>query len=195
MSVMPSTSMLHPLRSSELRWCHPMGMIDDRTPVLVGVAQYVNRDPDPKSPSTPLDTIQGVVEAALDDSGVGVAGLAHIDALYVLPPPRWHPSNVVDLVATHLGIAPRHQWLTASGGEVGVFAANHAARQIGKGEISSALLVNCNAWRTWERAERSGIDLRWPTGGEGEPRWLPPYRPWNSPTETAHRLDLPSARY
>jgi acetyl-CoA C-acetyltransferase len=172
-----------------------MGMIDDRTPVLVGVAQYVNRDPDPKSAGTPLDTIQGVVEGALDDSGVGPGGLAHIDALYVLPPTRWHPNNVVDLVATHLGIKPGQQWLTASGGEVGVFAANHAARQIAGGEISSALLVNCNAWRTWERAERSGIDLGWPMGGDGEPDWLPPYRPWNSPTETAHRLDMPIACY
>ena len=170
-------------------------MIDDRTPVLVGVAQYVNRDPDPKTASTPLDRIQGVVEEALDDSGIGPRGLADIDALYVLPPTRWHPNNVVDLVATQLGIKPRQQWLTASGGEVGVFAANHAARQIAGGEISSAVLVNCNAWRTWDRAARAGIDLDWPMGGEGKPEWLPPYRPWNSPTETAHRLDMPIACY
>lgn len=143
----------------------------------------------------PLDTIQGVVEAALDDSGVGTRALAEVDALYVLPPTRWHPNNVVDLVATQLGIKPRQQWLTASGGEVGVFAANHAARQIATGEISTAVLVNCNAWRTWDRAERAGIDLEWPMGGEGTPEWLPPYRPWNSPTETAHRLDMPIACY
>ncbi|HEY2303282.1 MAG TPA: hypothetical protein VGH66_15385 [Acidimicrobiales bacterium] len=170
-------------------------MIDDRTPVLVGVAQYVNRDPDPTSPSMPLDTIEGVVGAALDDSGVGSRGLAHVDALYVLPPTRWHPANVVDLVTTQLGIRPRQQWLTASGGEVGVFAANHAARQIAAGDVSCAVLVNCNAWRTWERAERAGIDLTWPMGGQGKPEILPPYRPWNSPTETAHRLDMPIACY
>jgi acetyl-CoA C-acetyltransferase len=170
-------------------------MLDDHTPVLVGVAQYVNRDPDPRLSRTPLDTIDEVVAAALDDSGAGGAGRRHVDALYVLPPTRWHPNNVVDLVATRLGIKPRYQWLTASGGEVGVFAANHAARQIQAGDIAGAVLVNCNAWRTWERAERAGVDLGWPMGGEGTPEWLPPYRPWNSPTETAHRLDMPIACY
>jgi acetyl-CoA C-acetyltransferase len=170
-------------------------MIDDRTPVLVGVAQRVNRDPDPRAEPNPLERIEQVVSGAFEDAGVGAAGLSHVDALYVLPPARWHPDNPVDLVTTHLGINPRRQWLTASGGEVGVFAVNHAAREIRRGEVSCAVFVNCNAWRTWERAERAGIDLGWPMGGEGKPAVLPPYRPWNSPTELAHGLDRPIACY
>jgi acetyl-CoA C-acetyltransferase len=170
-------------------------MIDERTPVLVGVAQRVDRDPDPRTAPGPLERIRQVVADAFRDAGVSTGGRSQVDALYVLPPTRWHPDNPVDLVTTELGLAPRHRWLTSSGGEVGVFAANHAAREIRGGEISCALLVNCNAWKTWERAERAGIELGWPMGGGGAPSVLPPYRPWNSPTEVAHGLDLPIACY
>jgi acetyl-CoA C-acetyltransferase len=170
-------------------------MIDERTPVLVGVAQLVDRDPDPRTAPSPLERIEQVVTAAFEDAGAGPSGLARVDAIYVMPPTRWHPDNTVDLVTSHLDVAPRQQWLMAPGGEVGVLAANHAARGIRGGEVSCAVLVNCNAWRTWDRAEKAGIDLGWPTGGAGKPAMLPPYRPWNSATELAHGLDLPIACY
>ena len=44
-------------------------MIDPRTPVLVGVAQYVDRDSEPAAALSPADMLARVARGAIVDSG------------------------------------------------------------------------------------------------------------------------------
>lgn len=171
-------------------------MIDDRTPVLVGAAQFVQRDAAPADALGPLEMLDVVARDAADDSGAGARALGAIDTLLMIPVAFWEAANPLDLLARRLGIGPRRQYLLGTGGETGVAHANWAARAILSGESRGALIVGGNAWKTLDRAKAEGVELRWDRGGEGEPRHLGKMtKPGWSDLELRHGLNLPIVGY
>jgi acetyl-CoA C-acetyltransferase len=170
-------------------------MIDDRSPVLVGAAQFVQRDVAPLDALDPVAMLELVTIGAADDSGAGAKALHSIDTLLLLPVARWSPTNPLDLLCRRLDIAPPTQYVVGAGGESGVANANRAAQWIMRGEARVALIAGCNAWQTLDRAEAAGVELDWDLGGHGQPAHLGTTKPGWSDLEIRHGLNLPIVGY
>jgi acetyl-CoA C-acetyltransferase len=170
-------------------------VIDDRTPVLVGAAQYTQRAEGVSDALDPLALLELVCRGAADDTTAGARALAAVDALLLIPVANWDAANPLDLLCRALGIEPPRPLLVGSGGETGVANANRAAEWIAAGEIRGALVAGCHLWKTLERARKDGVDVTWPSGGVGQPATLGKPKAGWSDLELRHGLDRPIVGY
>jgi acetyl-CoA C-acetyltransferase len=164
-------------------------MNHERRPVIVGVAQHRWRAIDPAAGPDVATRAAAVARAAADDTGVGHQAIAHVDAW--IHTVGWDAANPIDLIATAAGAEVRHCWSSGSGGEVGVAAANWAARAIIAGELDSVVVTGGTDFRTRARAERLGIAYAPPSGGVGAFDVLVKGKPASSDPELAHDMALP----
>ena len=174
-------------------------MSGDRTPVLVGVAQYVGRNTDPTAAPDPVTMLADVATRAAFDSGAGRALFSHVDTYLQIPLAHWTPVNGASLVAERLGIDGRARVQhTGGGGEIGVLAANHLAAEILAGRTEVAVMTGGQLWKTHERASAAGMELNWPYGGDPagvDDRFGNSAKPMVSEIEKLHRLTRPIEAY
>ncbi len=161
----------------------------DRLPVIVGVSQHRWRAIDPAQGPDVAVRAAAVARAAADDTGVGHRAIAHVDAW--VHTVGWNAKNPVDLIARAAGAQVRHCWSSGSGGEVGVAAANWAARAILADELDSVVVTGGTDFRTRAKAERLGIAYASPSGGEGSFDVLVEGKPASSDAELAHDMAIP----
>ena len=171
------------------------------TPVLVGAAQYVGREEDPRSALAPADMLARVAEKALDDAGIS-AGAAAIDTLAVI---RLFADSGADAFASAFGKYENLPWSVARrigaepqrliygpvGGNTPQMLVNDFAERIWRGEAEVCLIAGGEALRTQARAAKAGATLDW---GEKAPQ--PPEEPYEekrmlSGHEAKHGLALP----
>lgn len=164
-------------------------MNSDRSPVIVGVAQHRWRAIDPAQGPDVAIRAAAVARAAADDTGVGHRAIADVDAW--VHTVGWNAKNPVDLIARAAGAQVRRCWSSGSGGEVGVAAANWAARAILADELDSVVVTGGTDFRTRARAERLGIPYASPSGGEGSFDVLVEGKPASSDAELAHDMAIP----
>ncbi|MDZ7678611.1 MAG: hypothetical protein U5K29_08655 [Acidimicrobiales bacterium] len=145
-----------------------------RRPVLVGASQWLDRDPDPELAPAPIDVLEQVVRDAANDAGL--AALAAVDTLGLIPPAGWEAQNAPGALAARLGMAPSELVDTGNGGEVGVRAINWMAQRIVNGESDVAVLCGANNMRTLELAARRGLTIDWTHDTEGSPHLFSPPR-------------------
>lgn len=163
-------------------------MIDDRTPVMVGAAQWCgDRHPDPDKLATPIGVLEDVARRAAEDAGAPdvVRGL---DAILVTALHAWGDTDPVTTLANRLGASPRRSILTDTGGETAIRAANWAATAIAAGELDAALVAGCNF-----RPRTQGKDVDLLPGPK--PEGLDPKAPGWSDVEDAHGLVWPHLVY
>ena len=170
-------------------------MNDDRTPVLVGTGQLVQRDADPREALDPLTMIDKVARDAAEDARAGERILRAIDTLALVNLGVRQMQNPVRMVAERLGATPRHEYVTEIGGQIGVTLANFVAKRITEGESRIALVAGSNNMRTMAKAQQQGVELNWPTGGEGEPEMVGKFQPGNSEREVKYGLMRPPDIY
>lgn len=144
-------------------------MSDDRTPVLVGTGQVVERDVEIREATEPLRMLETCARRAAEDARGGEALLRSIDTCVVLPVVGWQARNAAQVTAEALGARPRRTYTTDTGGEIGVTATNLVAEQIARGEARIAYVGGANNMRTLMKAHASGIALDWTTGGTSDP--------------------------
>jgi acetyl-CoA C-acetyltransferase len=170
-------------------------MDERRTPVLVGVAQWIGPDVDPREAATPLDAMEHVVRAASDDAGVGARALADVEAIGVAASVGLRTWNAPRPLAERLGARPRREIVTAIGGEMHLDLVDHLAREIEAGRLRSALVASTHNMRTLRRARNAGIQLDWSVDAEGRAELFGVDRPGSSDSERAYGLDRPSTVY
>jgi acetyl-CoA C-acetyltransferase len=168
---------------------------DDQRPVLVGVAQSCIRDAEPATAPGPLAMLEAVARAAADDSGAGARALRELDTVSVVEVIAWRPKNAPRLLAERLGVRPRNEILTATGGEIPITLVNELARRIAAGKARIALVAGANAIRTFRRARRAGVKLDWSAGGEGEATLFGVHKPGSTPLENEYGLRMPPDIY
>jgi acetyl-CoA C-acetyltransferase len=160
-----------------------------RTPVLVGAAQQRWRNLEPATAPDIVTRAAEVARSAADDTGIGHRAIDDVDAwIHVV---GWDTGNPIDLIARAAGSRVRHHWSSGSGGEVGVLAANWAARAIERGDLDSVVVTGGTDFRTRTRAERDHVPYTWPTGGDGTWQVLAEPKEAISPIEAAHGMALP----
>ncbi len=135
--------------------------IDPRTPVIVGVGQFLHRA---KGLDDAFDPIRLMVEAiriAADDAGL--AGVPAPDSIRVVSSLSWRYGNPAWLVAESLGVSARELASTTMGGDSPQSVVTATAAGIQAGHLDLALLVGGEAWRTRMRYRKRGERPDWPT--------------------------------
>ena len=145
---------------------------DDRQPVLVGVGQVTQREPDPRAALGPLDLMAAAARAAAADSGVGDALPAALDQLTVIrlfadTSPRFvspfgkqtnPPLSVARRIGAH---AVRQHVYTWPGGNMPQYCLNRLGEAITRGTVDAALVVGAEALATQKAAQRANAALDW----------------------------------
>ena len=172
--------------------------LDPRTPVLVGVAQWVDRTSEPGQGLSPQEMMAGVARAAIADSG-GHGIEAAIDAVAVVRlfqdsgfgAPFGRQNNLPHAVARRIGARPRRLLYGPVGGNSPQMLVNMFMEQMAAGEHQVVLLAGCEPIRTQSRAQKAGITLDWAEESPTDAETLGKEARLVSPHEIAHGIALP----
>ncbi|HTT96481.1 MAG TPA: acetyl-CoA acetyltransferase [Rhizomicrobium sp.] len=159
-----------------------MASINDRTPILVGAAQFTQRTAREGKVAEGLSPIAMMAKVARDafaDTGAKDLAAA-IDTVAVVRftadspgdqgrlPKRTFRNPPLSL-ANHLNIKPRRALYTATGGNTPQWLVNRTAEEIARGECEAALLAGAEYIATMIGAMKQGIDLGWDKGADHDP--------------------------
>ena len=170
----------------------PSGL-DPRTPVIVGVAQLVDRTGD--SPEPVALMTEALRLAAADAGAPQILGAA--DVVGVVPVVSWRYFDPAALVAGNLGARPRERWHPAMGGNTPQKLVNKGACSIQAGNSDVVLVCGGESYRTRQSLRRSGGRPDWTQQRpEDEPTWGDAQRlEIGHPAEMALGIFLPTQCY
>jgi len=188
-------------------------MIDPKTPILVGGAQFTQRtarEGKIAESLSPIDMLAKVSREAMADAGAKGSLVGAIDTVAVVrftadSPgdqgrlPRRMFRNPPASLAKHLGVTPRRHLYTATGGNTPQWLVNRTAEDIAQGRSDVVLLAGAEYIATMLGAIKQSIDLGWDKGADADPGSDPEeigdQRPGTSPYERAHGLAFPVNTY
>jgi acetyl-CoA C-acetyltransferase len=131
----------------------------DRTPVIVGVGEIIDRPKEVTEGLEPLDLLEQALRRAEEDSGAKLLG--EVQSLDVVNFLSWRYRDPDRLLARRLGIQPAHCYYGPVGGESPIRYLHQAAQRIARGECSVAAICGAEAQSTATKAERAGAKLPW----------------------------------
>ena len=173
-------------------------MSPPRTPVLVGVAQYTDRDSAPGSALAPPELLARVGAAALADSGgrsIAIDALAVIrlfaDTSPLFRSPFGRYTNLPRSMARRMGQRPERLIYGPVGGHSPQLLVNQLAEEIRQGAIDVAMVAGGEALRSQARAQKAGLNLDWSEESGDAPETLGEETALASPHEIAHGIALP----
>ncbi|MBA3287410.1 MAG: acetyl-CoA acetyltransferase [Acidimicrobiia bacterium] len=141
--------------------------MDERTPVIVGVGQHLQRATSVADAAEPVVLMEAAALAAAADAGL--TGPPPVDSIRVVSTLSWRYGNPAWVLADRLGITARQLVLTAAGGNLPQLLVNRTALDIAAGRLDAALLVGGEAWRTRMRARKEGAVLKWSKAPDDAP--------------------------
>jgi acetyl-CoA C-acetyltransferase len=133
--------------------------IDPRTPVVVGVGQYLHRAADLADALEPVALMERATLAAVADAGLD--GLGTVDSVRVVGLLSWKYADPALVLSDRLGWTPRETAVTTMGGNSPQSLVNATSKQILAGELDVVVLTGGEASRSRSRARRAGVDLDW----------------------------------
>lgn len=132
---------------------------DDRTPIIVGVAQVEQREDDPAAAKEPLELMVRAVEAAAADCG-NPNILRAADSVRVVRG-IWGYSNPARSVAQRIGADGAETALTSIGGNYVQTLTNRSFLDIQSGKNDVIVVTGGECGRTQARARKAGLGLAW----------------------------------
>jgi acetyl-CoA C-acetyltransferase len=148
-----------------------MSLPADRTPVIVGVGEIVDKPNDPANGLEPLALMEQALRHAESDAGGKL--LNKIDSLDLINQVTWPYADMPAQLAARIGAAPSRAFYGPVGGESPIRALHDAAARIARGESQVAAICGAEAQNTLDRARKSGVSLNWTPKPE---RFDPPLR-------------------
>lgn len=139
---------------------------DDRTAVIIGVGQFVNRSDSLDDALEPVALMEQAVLAASLDAKLD--GPPTADAVRVVGQLSWRYGNTPRFLAERLGLEPARLDYTTMGGNSPQSLVNTTALQIQAGDIDIAILAGGEATRTRQRGRAAGIEFDWPKSDPGD---------------------------
>ncbi len=135
----------------------------DRTPVIIGVGEVVDRPADPALALEPLALMEAAIRAADADAGArtGPGFLARIDSLDIINLVSWRYDKVASRLAERLGITPARSAYGVVGGETPTTKIHEAALRIMNGNSIVAVVTGGEATNAVAKARAAGINLPW----------------------------------
>ncbi len=139
---------------------------DDRTAVIIGVGQFVNRGGSLDDALEPVALMEQAVLTASTDAGLD--GPPRADAVRVVGQLSWRYGNAPRFLAARLGLDPARLDYTTMGGNSPQSLVNQTSVQIQAGEIDIAILAGGEATRTRQRGRAAGVEFDWPKSEPGD---------------------------
>jgi hypothetical protein len=136
-----------------------MALPANRTPVIIGVGEVLDRPADPAAALEPLALMEAAVRAADADAGGGF--LDRIDSLDVINLVSWRYDRVAQRLADRLGIVPPRAVYAVVGGETPTTKIHEAALRIMNGNSLVAVVTGGEAQNAVAKAKAAGITLPW----------------------------------
>ena len=167
---------------------------DRRSPVIIGVGQYVHRAESLDDALEPVALMERAVLAA--SAAADLDGPPPADALRVVSQLSWRYGNTPRFLAGRLGIEPHRLDYSTMGGNSPQSLVNTTAAAVQAGEIDIAILAGGEATRSRSRARKAGVELDWPRSEPGdEPTIVGEELAMNLEAETSRGLYLPVQVY
>ncbi len=141
--------------------------LDPRTPVIVGVGQFLHRAAGVDDALEPAALMEAAIVEAASDAGLD--GPPDVDSIRVVSSLSWRYGNPAWILAQRLGQSPRELAYTSAGGNTPQTLVNRTSLEILRGDLDTAILVGGEAWRTRMRARRTGAILDWPKAPDDQP--------------------------
>lgn len=177
--------------------------LDPRTPVIVGVGQYLHRVlqeggtlDDSLEPAALME--RAVLEACTD---AGLDGPPAADSVRVVSIIGWRYRNAARFLAKRLGIGGDDQSgvelaESTPGGNSPQSLVNVTATEILDGTIDVAILSGAEAFKTYMTARKTGASLPWPKApDDDQPRFIGKELNMNLPEEKERGLVMPVQIY
>lgn len=143
---------------------------DPRSPVIVGVGQYLNRVDEGSEPVSPTDLILEAVGIAESDAGAALSSRAQVIACVRML--SWNYRDPGAIVAEALGTTDADTWYPSMGGNTPQMLLNRLAGRIMSGELDVGILCGAEAWYTRSSLKRSGDKPEWiRQDPDVEPTW------------------------
>ncbi len=150
-------------------------MRDERTPVIVGIGEIVDRPTVPSLGLEPLALMESALRRAAEDAvgqEMAIRLLAAIDSLDVINLASWRYDDPAGQLCSRLGILPRRAEYGPLGGESPVRLLHEAALSIARGQQHICAIVGAEARNTLVKARKMGIELPWSPLSQSAPRIL-----------------------
>ncbi|MDX2379151.1 MAG: acetyl-CoA acetyltransferase [Acidimicrobiia bacterium] len=168
--------------------------LDPRTPVIVGVGQYVDRDATLDTALEPVALMERAALAAAADAGL--AGPPQADSVRVVNVIGWRYRNAPRFLAERLGISDAELLYTTSGGNTPQSLVSRTSLDILSGGLDVALLAGGEAFRTYLAAKREGARLDWAKApDDDQPLSFGKDTPMNHPDELDRGIGAPVQVY
>ena len=166
-------------------------------PVIVGVAQLVQRDVDLAEALDPLTMLVRMAREAADECGAGARALAALDTIAVVPVAGWRTENPPRALGDALSARPSREIVCGVGGEFPIAMFNELASSIATGRSQVALMAGCNNMKTLRRSAKQGVKVDWTTevSRPGSPEVFGKTLPGASERERHYGLAMPSEIY
>src|SRR3984885_14511854 len=132
---------------------------EDRTPVIVGVGEIVDRPKEIAAGLEPLTLLVEALKRAEADSGGKLLG--DIQSLDIVNFLSWRYRDPERQLCDRLGIKPAHAYYGPVGGESPIRYLHEAAQRIARGECSVAAICGAEAQSTATKAARANVILPW----------------------------------
>ena len=139
----------------------------DRTPVIVGVGQYLNRAATIDDAVEPLEMMMRAIERAAEDAfagglptdkRVGAASLADVQSVRVVRG-MWSYENPAAVIAERIGATNAQTVGTLIGGNQNQALMNHTAAEVAAGKFDMVLITGAENGNTSGKARRAGVEL------------------------------------
>ena len=152
--------------------------VHGRTPVIVGVGQYMERGRSPTESLSPMGIAAAAGAAALKDTGAAERVSETLDALVSVrifpdswnrprsPNPFGRAENPPYAIASRLGLNPELGVYGNVGGNTPQKYINEMASRIAAGELKLAMVVGGEALKTAQLARRENLALDWQESDE-----------------------------
>ena len=128
-------------------------MDPERTPVIVGVGQTVNRPKSMEEIREPADLIEESARKAARDGGAEGA-LGDVELLGVVNILSWSYAYAPDTVAERIGARPAVRWYTGVGACGPQWMLAEAADKIARGEVKVALICGAESYASRSTARK-----------------------------------------
>jgi acetyl-CoA C-acetyltransferase len=163
-------------------------MNNDLIPVLIGVGQVTEKDPDLGSASSPLDLMEAATWQAAEDAGITRQQFEDLGVLVVVKSFREATRNSPEALSDRLGAVNAAQWLTPDGGYAPQYLVNRYCAAIAAGETDFVLLSGAEAMATGRKIVKSGGKPDWHVPSSTDPVFLYPDREMWNDHEKAHGI-------
>jgi len=170
--------------------------LDPRTPVIVGAAQYVHRAESLDDAWEPAAIMERAVRDATADAGI--SDLGAVQSVRVVNVIGWRYRNPARFVAERLGLDTSVLELaeTTMGGNSPQALVNQTALDIQRGYLDVAILTGAEAFRSYMRARKQGVELPWPkSADDDEPVRIGTELSMNHPHERERGIYMPVQVY